>query len=210
MISKVTRNFLLIFMLVGFYGNAAATATPDEVVKMTANGVIERIKQERAVLKNEPEKLYALIEELVIPNFDFISMSKWVLGKNWKSASDVQRTDFVEQFKTLLVNTYAKALLEYSDQEIKFYPAEPSSKPNLAVVRTELTSSSAQPFPVAYRMYQKNDRWRVVDVTVDGVSLVSTYRGSFATQIKKDGFDSLLQQLADKNAKLETDLKSGG
>ncbi len=209
MISRVSRFIVLIVALAGFQGVAAAT-TPDEVVKMTANGVIERIKQEQDLLKEDPDKLYALIDELVIPNFDFISMSKWVLGKNWKAASDAQRTEFVEQFKTLLVNTYAKALLEYSDQEITFFPSESTDRPNLAVVRTELTSSGAQPFPVAYRMYQKNERWRVVDVTVDGVSLVSTYRGSFATQIKKEGFDSLLKQLADKNAKLEGDLKSGG
>ncbi len=209
MISRVSRFIILIVALAGFQSLAAAT-TPDEVVKMTANGVIERIKQEQDLLKEDPDKLYALIDELVIPNFDFISMSKWVLGKNWKAASDAQRTEFVEQFKTLLVNTYAKALLEYSDQEITFFPAESTDRPNLAVVRTELTSSGAQPFPVAYRMYQKNERWRVVDVTVDGVSLVSTYRGSFATQIKKEGFDSLLKQLADKNAKLEGDLKTGG
>jgi phospholipid transport system substrate-binding protein len=208
MIGRIITTIFL-FGSLAIFNPVAAAATPDEVVKQTANGVIERIKQERSVLQADPDKLYTLIDELVIPNFDFISMSKWVLGNNWKSASDVQRTEFVEQFKTLLVNTYAKALLEYSDQEIKFFPSESSGKPNLAVVRTELTSSGAQPFPVAYRMYQKNDEWKVVDVTVDGVSLVSTYRGSFATQIKKSGFDSLLQQLAEKNAKLETDLKSG-
>lgn len=208
MISRVSRIFLLFIALTGIHSVAAAN-TPDEVVKMTANGVIERIKQEQDLLKQDPTKLYALIDELVIPNFDFISMSKWVLGKNWKAATDSQRTEFVEQFKTLLVNTYAKALLEYSDQQIRFYPAETTDRPNLAVVRTELTSSGAQPFPVAYRMYQKNERWRVVDVTVDGVSLVSTYRGSFATQIKKEGFDSLLKQLSDKNAKLEGDLQGG-
>ncbi|MEQ8428596.1 MAG: ABC transporter substrate-binding protein [Gammaproteobacteria bacterium] len=207
MISRVSRFFILCVVLAGFHSPAMAMA-PDEVVKETANGVLDRIKQEREILQANPEKLYALIDQLVIPNFDFISMSKWVLGNNWKSASDAQRTEFVEQFKTLLVNTYAKALLEYSDQEIKFYPTETTDRPNLAVVRTELTGG-AQPFPVAYRMYQKNDRWKVVDVTVDGVSLVSTYRGSFATQIKKEGFDSLLKQLADKNARLEGDLKGG-
>ena len=207
MISRVSRLFLLLLVLAGFQAQAAVL-TADEVVKETANGVLERIKQDREILQANPEKLYALIDQLVIPNFDFVSMSKWVLGNNWKAATDAQRTEFVEQFETLLVNTYAKALLEYSDQEIRFYPTETTDRPNLAVVRTELTGG-AQPFPVAYRMYQKNDRWKVVDVTVDGVSLVSTYRGSFATQIKKEGFDSLLKQLADKNARLEGDLKGG-
>ncbi len=208
MISKVLKTGFIYFLL-SSANIALAAASPEEVVKTTASGVLDRIKQERALLETDPDKLYALINELVIPNFDFILMSRWVLGENWKSASDVQRTEFVEQFKTLLINTYAKALLEYSNQEIKFFPVELGDKPNLAVVKTELTSSGSQPFPVAYRMFQKNEQWKVIDITVDGVSLVKTYQGSFATEIKKSGFDSLLQQLSDKNSKLETNLKSG-
>lgn len=208
MMSRAIKIVFLFCALISA-NQAYAAMTADEVVKKTANGVIERIKQEKDALKNDPDKLYALIDELVIPSFDFILMSRWVLGESWKSASDAQRTQFVEEFKTLLVNTYAKALLEYSNQEIKFYPAEPTKKPNLSVVRTELTSDGSPAFPVAYRMYNKNEEWKVIDVSVDGVSLVKTYQGSFATQIKKSGFDSLLQQLADKNAKLETSLKAG-
>ena len=190
-----------------FTGSTLAVAqSPDEVVKATADGVIQRIETERSALEANPEKVYDLVNELVVPNFDFISMSKWVLGKNWKTANDAQRTEFIEQFKTLLVRTYARALLEYSGQEIKYFPAEQKPDSNLAVVKTVLTSSGAQPFPVAYRMHQKNEQWKVVDVAVDGVSLVSTYRGSFATQIKKNGFDALINELADKNAKLASSL----
>ena len=184
----------------------AAAPSPDMVVKETADGVIDRIKTQRAELEANPEKIYDVVNELIIPNFDFVSMSKWVLGKNWKAATQAQRNEFMEQFKTLLVRTYARALLEYSDQEIKYFPVEQKPNSNLAVVKTELTSSSAQPFPVAYRMHQKNEQWKVVDVAVDGVSLVSTYRGSFATQIKKNGFDSLIKELADKNEKLASNL----
>ena len=184
----------------------AAAQSPDAVVKETADGVISRINSERTVLDANPEKIYDLVHELVIPHFDFVSMSKWVLGKNWKAASEAQRAEFVEQFKTLLVRTYARALLEYSGQEIKYFPSEQSPNSNLAVVKTELTGSGSQPFPVAYRMHQKDQEWKVVDVTVDGVSLVSTYRGSFATQIKKNGFDSLIKDLVDKNSQLASNL----
>ncbi len=206
MIGRIVNSVFLICCLMTGMAAQAAAQSPDAVVKETADGVINRINSERTMLEANPEKVYDLVNELVIPHFDFISMSKWVLGKNWKSASDVQRTEFVEQFKTLLVRTYARALLEYSGQDIKYFPAEDGGKPNLAVVKTELTSSGAQPFPVAYRMYQKNEQWKVVDVTVDGVSLVSTYRGSFANQIKKSGFDSLIKELADKNEKLASNL----
>lgn len=200
----VSSLFLILCLVTGI--TQAATESPEDVVRKTADGVIDRIEKDRAALNEHPEQIYDLVNELVIPNFDFISMSKWVLGKNWKSASEAQRGEFIEQFKTLLVRTYARALLEYSGQKIKYLPVEQNPKSNLAVVKTELTSSGAQPFPVAYRMHQKNEQWKVVDVAVDGVSLVSTYRGSFATQIKKNGFDSLIKELTDKNEKLASTL----
>tara|TARA_B100001013_G_scaffold305164_1_gene207844 strand:+ start:189 stop:668 length:480 start_codon:yes stop_codon:yes gene_type:complete len=150
-------------------------------------------------LEANPEKIYDMVNELVIPRFDFISMSKWVLGKHWKTASETQRSKFITQFKALLVRTYARALLEYSGQNIKYYPVEQNPQSNLAVVKTELVSSSSAQLPILYRMHQKNEEWKVVDVAVDGVSLVTTYRGSFATQIKKNGFDALLNELSKKN-----------
>ena len=188
----------LFFILCFSVGTAWAT-TPDEVVKETAEGVISHIESNRSILETHPEKIYDMVNELVIPRFDFISMSKWVLGKHWKTASETQRLEFIAQFKALLVRTYARALLEYSGQSIKYYPAEQNPQSNLAVVKTELTSSSNAHLPILYRMHQKNEEWKVVDVAVDGVSLVTTYRGSFATQIKKNGFDSLLNELSKKN-----------
>lgn len=203
--SRVIKS-LLLFLIIAVTSPVIAAQSPGVVVKETSDGVIHRIESERSVLEANPEQIYELVNELVIPHFDFISMSKWVLGKNWKKASKEQRDEFVEQFKTLLVRTYARALLEYSGQDVKYYPVEQKPDSNLAVVRTELTSSGAKPFPVAYRMHQKNEEWKVVDVAVDGVSLVSTYRGSFASQIKKEGFDSLIQKLVDKNDKLAQNL----
>ena len=200
----MTSLFLVLSLMTGI--SQAAANSPVSVVKETSNGVIERIESQRSVLEANPSQVYDLVNELVIPHFDFISMSKWVLGKNWKSANEAQRGEFIEQFKTLLVRTYARALLEYSGQEVKYFPVEQNPNSNLAVVKTELTSSGTQPFPVAYRMHQKNEKWKVVDIAVDGVSLVSTYRGSFASQIKKNGFDSLIQKLSDKNEKLAKNL----
>ena len=188
-----------LFFILCFSGGTAWAATPDEVVKETAEGVISHIESNRSLLEANPEEIYDMVNELVIPRFDFISMSKWVLGKHWKTASKTQRSKFITQFKALLVRTYARALLEYSGQNIKYYPVEQNPQSNLAVVKTELISSSRAQLPILYRMHQKNEEWKVVDVAVDGVSLVTTYRGSFATQIKKNGFDSLLNELSKKN-----------
>jgi len=188
-----------LFFILCFSVGSAWAATPDEVVKETAEGVISHIESSRSILEANPEKIYDMVNELVIPRFDFISMSKWVLGKHWKTASETQRLKFIAEFKALLIRTYARALLEYSGQNIKYYPIEQNPQSNLAVVKTELTSSSNTKLPILYRMHQKNEEWKVIDIAVDGVSLVTTYRGSFATQIKKNGFDSLLNELSKKN-----------
>ena len=199
-------NSLILILCITASVVQAAVETPDLIIKQTADAVIERIKSQRTALDADPSKIYAVVNELVIPHYDFTSMSKWVLGKNWKTASEEQRSNFITQFQTLLVRTYARALLEYSGQEIKYFPVEINQKSKLALVKTEMTSDGAQPFPVAYRMHQKNETWKVVDVTVDGVSLVSTYRGSFTTQIKKHGFDALVKELTIKNERLASRL----
>ena len=201
MFSKNLKWFLLILCFI--FNGVKAISLPSDVVKATAESVISHIEENRSVLEKSPEKIYDMVDQLIIPRFDFISMSKWVLGKHWKQASEEQRSEFIIQFKELLVRTYARALLEYSGQEIKYFPVEQNPESNLAVVRTELTSKSSAQLPILYRMHQKNEEWKVVDVSVDGVSLVTTYRGSFATQIKKNGFDSLLNELSKKNARLE-------
>ena len=206
MISKNVKWFF--FILCFMFSTVKAVSSPDEVVKATAEGVISHIENNRSILEKNPEKIYEMVNELIIPRFDFVSMSKWVLGKHWKEADKEQRSEFINQFKALLVRTYARALLEYSGQEIKYFPSEQNPKSNLAVVKTELTSSSNAQLPILYRMHQKNEEWKVVDVSVDGVSLVTTYRGSFATQIKKNGFDSLLNELSKKNIKLETSISN--
>jgi len=205
--SRVIKSLFLSLIIAITSPLAIAAQSPDAVVKETSSGVISRIESDRAALEANPEQVYDLVNELVVPHFDFISMSRWVLGKSWKTASAEQRTDFVEQFKTLLVRTYARALLEYSGQEVKYFPVEQKPNSKLAIVKTELTSEGSQPFPIAYRMHQKSEAWKVIDVAVDGVSLISTYRGSFTSQIKKEGIDSLIQKLVDKNDRLAKSMR---
>jgi phospholipid transport system substrate-binding protein len=207
---KVVISKILFLSLIVFSLSAnAVPREPDAVIKDTVGGVLERLVVEKEHLDAHPERIYDLIQELVIPNFDFNSMSKWVLGKsNWVSASVEQRGVFVEQFQTLLVRTYAKALLEYSKEEVKVNEVMTNPKSNLVTVKTEV----AQPgggggVPINYRMHIKDGEWKVVDVSVDGISLVRSYRGSFASEIKSNGLDSLLSKLLEKNNKLADSLK---
>lgn len=192
-----------IIFMVSFNIAQAKAQSAQEVVMSTADQVIARLVAERADIEANPHKLYSLINELVIPHFDFLSMSKWVLGKtNWKSASEDQRDKFVNEFRTLLVRTYAKALLEYSEEEIIYKPVASNPDSNIVTVETEVKQAGGNKVPIDYRMHASSGEWKVVDVAVDGISLVSTYRGSFAAEIRKNGIDSLISKLQERNTNL--------
>ncbi len=186
----------------------AVTLDPEQVVRSTVGGVLERLDIEKEQLDAHPERIYELIQELVIPHFDFPSMSKWVLGKsNWRSASEEQRAVFVEQFRTLLVRTYAKALLEYSQEEVQYKEVTKNSKSNLVTVKTEVQQpGGGGGVPINYRMHISGGEWKVVDVAVDGISLVRSYRGSFASEINENGLQSLISKLTEKNNRLASAL----
>ena len=192
----------MLCLLIGSGLTRAATPTAEEIVKTTADQVIARLKQDREELRARPERIYGLVDELIIPHFDFSSMSKWVLGQNWRKATAAQQESFTDQFRTLLVRTYAKALLEYSDNEITYYPMQKNPESNLVVVKTDVTQTGSSKIPINYSMHIQDGEWKVVDVAINGISLVSTYRGSFATEIRTNGLDSLINQLIDKNNKI--------
>ncbi|MGH8120448.1 MAG: MlaC/ttg2D family ABC transporter substrate-binding protein [Gammaproteobacteria bacterium] len=193
---------LLLGLLFGGGMVQAGAQTAEDIVRSTSDQVIARLKSDREVLKTRPELIYDLVDELILPHFDFISMSKWVLGQNWRKATTEQQEIFTIQFRTLLVRTYAKALLEYSDNEITYYPVKDNPESNLVVVKTEVAQTGSSKIPINYSMHVKDGEWKVVDVAINGISLVSTYRGSFATEIRTNGLDALINQLINKNSKI--------
>jgi len=193
----------LMLMSVCFTARAAAESA-EEVVRVTADQVIARLTAERELLNSNPSRIYDLVDELVIPHFDFTSMSKWVLGRNWREATQAQQEQFVNEFRTLLVRTYAKALLEYSNEKIIYLPVESNPDSNIVVVKTEIQQPGANKVPIDYSMHVSGGGWKVIDVAVDGISLIATYRGSFASEIRKNGIDSLINKLSERNAGLAT------
>jgi len=198
---KKTISLIISVWLVLLFNPAQATIqTAEEVVMSTADEVLARLTSEREALDADPGMIYGLINEIVIPHFDFMSMSKWVLGKtSWKGASEEQRERFVKEFRTLLVRTYAKALLEYSNEAIEYLSEESNPNSNLVVIKTKIHQPGTNAVPIDYRMHVSGGEWKVVDLVVDGVSLVSTYRGSFASEIKKNGLEALIGKLSQRN-----------
>lgn len=183
------------------FSSAQATVqTAGEVVMNTANEVLARVTSEREAIDADPGRIYHLVNDVVIPHFDFVSMSKWVLGKkSWHGASKSQRELFIGEFRTLLVRTYAKALLEYAHQEIEYLPEESNPNSNLVVIKTKIQQPGTSAVPIDYRMHLSGGEWKVVDIVVDGVSLILTYRGSFASEIRKNGLDALIRKLSQRN-----------
>lgn len=183
--------------------HSAADREPQEVVIATVESVIARVNAERELLEASPEKIYEVINDLILPNFDFLNMSKWVLGRQWGKATAQQRAVFAEEFKTLLVRTYAKALLGFTNEKVVYLETLTGSKPNIVMVKTEIRSdASPDSTPVNYTMHISGGDWKVVNVAFEGVSLVETYRKSFASEIRNNGLASLIQKLTDKNEKL--------
>ncbi|MGD9600707.1 MAG: phospholipid-binding protein MlaC [Gammaproteobacteria bacterium] len=191
------------FVLAIITCGAWAQEAPLETVRSTTSEVVSRVKDEKDTLRSDPTKMYNLVSEMIFPHFDFGVMSQFVLGEQWKAADETKRAAFVEQFRKLLVRTYAAALLEYSDQTIQ-YP-DPGPQPTnakTAVVKQDITQASGAVLPVVYRLHNKTGDWKVFDVSVDGVSLVKTYRSSFTSILKEGGIDQLIANLATKNQEI--------
>lgn len=182
--------------------SARAATDPLEVVKQTTDAVTGRIAKEKESLRGDPGKTYALVSEIIFPHFDFTTIAQFVLGpEQWKSADPKRRETFIEQFRKLLVRTYATALLEYSDHQIR-YPESAAVKDSTAFVKQEIVQAGGTPMVVNYRLNAKTGEWKVIEVVVDGVALMKTYRGSFQGTVKEKGLDGLLADLTTKNAEL--------
>ncbi len=186
-------------MLLGGMARAdnPASSAPDVMVHKTTDEILAAIKADRDAYSKDHAKLYKMAEEKVLPHFDFVRMSQWVLGLNWRKATPEQRGRFVAQFRDLLVRTYSTALLNYTDQEIIYRPLTLKPTDDDVLVKTEVKQSGgAANIPINYSFYKNKDgAWKVYDVTIDGVSLVTNYRSVYASKVKDQGMDGLLASM---------------
>ena len=201
------RALVLIFGLLLAAGLAVAQANaPDELVRKVTDRILELIKENRQEYAADHQKLYAMVDREVLPYFDFRVMSRSVLGRHWRTASEAQRERFVTEFRDLLVRTYATALLKYNNEEIRYLPFRANPDDKTVLVRTEVVQSGGgQNVPINYSFYRGNEGWKVYDVSVAGVSLVTNYRSTYAEQISRQGLDKLIAELSEANRSGKTD-----
>ena len=178
--------------------------SPVVLLERTSQQVIKILQDDHELLKEDPSRVYAIINEYILPHLDDVTMAKLAMGKNWKKASKEQKMAFVVEFRNLLVRTYSKSLVEFSDQEIKFFPVKLEADTKKTSVKAEVIQPGGPVIPMSYRVRIKNNTWKVYDIKIDGISLVTSYRGTFTQEIRKSGINGLLEYLRDKNKKLSS------
>ncbi len=195
------RTLIAFFVFFISLGTAAADVTPpDKLVQQVTDRVIELIKTHRDEYARDHEKLFAAVDNEVLPYFDFKVMSRSVLALTWRRASDEQRERFVKEFRELLVRTYATALLKYNDEKVRYLPVFSKPDDKQVLVRTEIIPSGGGPnIPLNYSFYRSKDGWKVYDVSIEGVSLVTNYRSTYAEKVRADGLDGLIASLSADN-----------
>ena len=176
-----------------------AATGPEQLVRQTVESVVDELKANMDTFKSDPQKVYKMVDDLVLPHFDFVAMTDLALGSYKDDVGTDQKPAIVSQFRQLLVRTYSSALFEYTDQELIFLPMEGTEAGGEVTVRIEIEQAGGFPIPINYTLRLGDDGWKVFDVSVDEVSLVTNYRSSFARAIKKDGIDGLIKTLQERN-----------
>jgi phospholipid transport system substrate-binding protein len=192
----------LLLALLPVSARATDGADAQALVRATADKVLAEVRANKARLDRDSSGIYDLVQRHVVPHFDFTRMTQSAMGRYWRSATEEQRSALVREFQEMLVRTYAVALLNYSGQQIEYLPLRASAVEDDVMVQTKVSDAGAPPIPIDYRLSRTVGSWKVYDVTIDGVSLVSNYRSTFAEQVQRNGVDGLIRQLSDRNRQL--------
>lgn len=194
------RSFLtLLTLLMGLNAPVALAAdiAPDVLARTTTQDVLAILKQDRDITQNGNQgKVYKLVETKILPIFDFNRMTQLVIGKHWSRASAQQKQSLVTEFRNLMVRTYSSSLMAFNNQTVDYKPLSMRPDDTDVTVRSEIRQPGGQPIPINYSMYKTAYGWKVYDVTIDGVSLVTNYRSSFSNTIRQSGIDGLIRTLA--------------
>jgi phospholipid transport system substrate-binding protein len=201
---KTIAQALLAFLFAAFSIAGVAQApqeqlAPDALVKSVTLEVVDLIAKDKEIQSGDRAKLIALIESKVLPHFNFTSMTALAMGQSWNKATLEQKKTLTQEFRTLLVRTYASALAAYSDQKLDFRPLRAKATDTDVTVNVRVLQAGAQPVPIDYNMEKTSSGWKVYDVMVGGVSLVANYRTEFSNVVRESGIDGLIKNLQTKN-----------
>ncbi|MBK7425185.1 MAG: ABC transporter substrate-binding protein [Propionivibrio sp.] len=199
--------FALFALVVGLFLSCSSVfaqeVTPDALIKKVTEDVLTIVRQDKDIQNGNTKKAIDLVETKVLPIFDFQRMTALAMGKDWNKATPEQKKRLSEEFKTLLVRTYSNALTGYRDQMVRYKPSKMQSGDTEVLVRTEVLKPGNKPIALDYALEKQADGWKVFDVIVAGVSLVTNYRDTFNQEVRANGIDGLIKMLVTKNNQLD-------
>ena len=173
---------------------AQAEQGPVEMLQLMTTTLENVVKSDPDIIYDE-KRLRVIAQEVVLPHVDIRTMSRWVLGKNWRTASPEQRENFVVEFRDLLLSTYLRQVKTYDGESARFLPLRGEQREGQAVVNAEILQPNGPIIRATFRLHQPQGEWMIFDVIVEGISLVATHRSGFNSEIRKSGIDELIARL---------------
>ena len=198
---RLAAGLLAAWVMATPAGAQEATA-PDALAKQVTDEVLVVLRSDKDIQAGNTARVIELVETKVLPHFDFVRMTRLAVGLNWRQASPEQQKSLVNEFRTLLVHTYASTIAAYRNQAIEVRPLRMQPTDTEVTVRSQINQPGGKPVTVDYRMEKGQGGWKVYDVVVADLSLVQNYRGSFESEVRRGGIDGLVKALADKNRQL--------
>ena len=180
----------------------AQNEAPDVLVKRISADVIETVKADKDIQAGNRNRIMDLVNSKILPHVDAEKMTAQAAGRFWRQATPEQQKRLSEEFRTLLVYTYSGALSQIKNETIEFKPMRAEAGATDVEVRSQVNVTRGEPITLNYRLAKVNGGWKIYDINVLGAWLVETYKGTFAAEINKSGFDGLINKLAERNRQL--------
>lgn len=187
----------------------AQDVAPDALVRAVTFDVLAVIRQDKDIRAGNPAKIADLVETRILPLFDFDRMTQIAVARNWRLATPEQQKTLTAEFRTLLVRTYSTALSSYRDQVVEFRPLRAAPADTEVTVKSVIRQAGTAPLGMDYDMEKTAAGWKVFDVKIEGVSLITTYRETFAAKVRESGLEGLIQLLSEKNRRGDARFRTG-
>ncbi|MDP1772761.1 MAG: ABC transporter substrate-binding protein [Methylobacter sp.] len=190
---------ILLSLIPATKGIAENLPPPQQIIQSVSTNLQQKLKDK--VFTKDFAQVTRYVNSVIDPHTDFDKIAPLVLGKHWKTATTDEQERFKHEFQMLIVRTYSRAFVEYNDWTIRFMPLEMSNEATKVIVKTQVLQSGQQPVDVNYRMFLNNGEWKVYDIMIDGVSLVTNYRSTFNDEIQNKGsLSAVIDNLVKRNA----------
>lgn len=197
-VKRMAGWLLLAGLMLGLSRPCTAEQGPVEVLQAMTDTLVDIVTRDPDVIQDKA-RLRAIAHEVVLSRVDFNGLSRWVLGKYWRTATPQQRTAFIAEFREMLLGSYLRSVTAYEGNVVRFLPFRGEQRKGRAIVNAEVEQPDGPDINVSFRMRRVTNQWLIYDVAVEGISLVATHRTSFSREIRDSGLDNLIAQLRARN-----------